>query len=200
MAKMKNLEDFLMDELKDLYSAEKQLTKALPKMAKAATSPELQQAFTDHLEETEKQIERLDEIAQLAGGKSLTGKKCKAMEGLIEEGKELMEEDATPEVMDVALICAAQKVEHYEIASYGCAATYARLLGYSEVEDLLNETLEEEKGADEKLTAIAEELNPEAMNGESEEDDEEDDEESEGGNGKSKSGSTKKRKTASSKR
>lgn len=175
MAKMKNLEDFLMDELKDLYSAEKQLTKALPKMAKAATSPELQQAFTDHLAETEGQIERLDKISKLAGGRSLSGKKCKAMEGLIEEGKELMEEDATPEVMDVALICAAQKVEHYEIASYGCAATYARLLGYTEVEELLNETLEEEKGADEKLTSIAEELNPEAMNGESEED--EDDEE-----------------------
>ncbi len=95
MAKMKNLEDFLMDELKDLYSAEKQLTKALPKMAKAATSPELQQAFTDHLEETEGHIERLDKIAKLAGGKSLGGKKCKAMEGLVEEGKELMEEDAT---------------------------------------------------------------------------------------------------------
>lgn len=176
MAKMKNLEDFLMDELKDLYSAEKQLTKALPKMAKAATSPELKQAFTDHLAETEGQIERLDKIAKLAGGKSLSGKKCKAMEGLVEEGKELMEEDATPEVMDVALICAAQKVEHYEIASYGCAATYARLLGYAEVEELLNETLEEEKGADEKLTSISEELNPEAMNGESEEED--DDEES----------------------
>ena len=176
MAKMKNLEDFLMDELKDLYSVEKQLTKALPKMAKAATSPELQQAFTDHLAETEGQIERLDKISKLAGGKSLSGKKCKAMEGLVAEGKELMEEDATPEVMDVALICAAQKVEHYEIASYGCAATYARLLGYTEVEELLNETLEEEKGADEKLTSIAEELNPEAMNGESEEDDDDDEE------------------------
>ena len=163
MAKLKNLEDFLMDELKDLYSAEKQLTKALPKMAKAATSPELAQAFTDHLKETEGQIDRLEKIAKLAGGKALSGKKCKAMEGLIEEGKELMEEDAEPEVMDVALICAAQKVEHYEIASYGCAATYARLLGYDEVEALLNETLEEEKGADEKLTGIADELNPEAL-------------------------------------
>jgi len=194
MAKMKNLEDFLMDELKDLYSAEKQLTKALPKMAKAATSPELKQAFTDHLAETEGQIERLDKISKLAGGKSLSGKKCKAMEGLVEEGKELMEEDATPEVMDVALICAAQKVEHYEIASYGCAATYARLLGYSEVEELLNETLEEEKGADEKLTAIAEELNPEAMSGEDSEED--DSEESSSGSGKPKSAGAKKRSTS----
>ncbi len=193
MAKMKNLEDFLMDELKDLYSAEKQLTKALPKMAKAATSPELQQAFTDHLEETEGHIERLDKIAKLAGGKSLGGKKCKAMEGLVEEGKELMEEDATPEVMDVALICAAQKVEHYEIASYGCAATYARLLGYDEVAELLNETLEEEKAADEKLTGIADELNPEAMNGESE--DEESDEESES-TSRSRSKGTAKKETA----
>lgn len=163
MGKMKNLEDFLMDELKDLYSAEKQLTKALPKMAKAATSPELQEAFSNHLSETEEQIKRLDKISKLAG-KSLSGKKCVAMEGLVEEGKELMEEDAAPEVMDVALICAAQKVEHYEIASYGCAATYARLLGYTDVEKLLLETLEEEKGADEKLTSISEELNPEAMN------------------------------------
>jgi ferritin-like metal-binding protein YciE len=197
MAKMKNLEDFLMDELKDLYSAEKQLTKALPKMAKAATSPELQQAFTDHLAETEAQIERLDKISKLAGGRSLSGKKCKAMEGLIEEGKELMEEDATPEVMDVALICAAQKVEHYEIASYGCAVTYARLLGYDDVAELLGETLDEEKGADEKLTGIAEELNPESMNPESEEDDEE-----ESGSGKSNGKAkraTKKTKTSSRK-
>jgi ferritin-like metal-binding protein YciE len=163
MAKLKTLEDFLIDELKDLYSAEKQLTKALPKMAKAATSEELSQAFTDHLAETENHVTRLEKIAKIIG-RGLTGKKCVAMEGLIEEGKELMEEDATPEVMDVALICAAQKVEHYEIAGYGCAATYARLLGNEEIEELLNETLEEEKGADEKLSGIADELNPEAMN------------------------------------
>ena len=162
MAKLKNLEDFLIDELKDLYSAEKQLLKALPKMAKAATSEELKQAFTDHLEETEKHVTRLEEISNIIG-KGLTGKKCKAMEGLVEEGKELMEEDATPEVMDVALICAAQKVEHYEIASYGCAVTYARLLEMSDVEQLLNATLDEEKNADEKLSDIADELNAEAM-------------------------------------
>ncbi|NOS85014.1 MAG: ferritin-like domain-containing protein [Ignavibacteria bacterium] len=163
MSKMKSLEDFLMEELKDLYSAEKQLTKALPKMAKAATSEELKQAFEDHLKETEGQVARLDKISKLAGGRALSGKKCKAMEGLVEEGKEIIEEDCTPEVRDVALIAAAQKVEHYEIASYGCAKTYARLLGYSEVEELLDETLQEESAADEKLTALAEVLNVEAM-------------------------------------
>lgn len=162
MAKMKSLEDFLMEELKDLYSAEKQLTKALPKMAKAANSDELRQAFEDHLKETEGQVARLDKISKLTG-KSLAGKKCKAMEGLVEEGKEIMEEDCSPEVLDVALIAAAQKVEHYEIASYGCAKTYARLLGLSEVEELLEETQQEESAADEKLTAISEELNVEAM-------------------------------------
>lgn len=162
MAKMKSLEDFLMEELKDLYSAEKQLTKALPKMAKAANSEELKQAFEEHLKETEGQVARLEKISKITG-KSLAGKKCKAMEGLVEEGKEIMEEDCTPEVRDVALIAAAQKVEHYEIASYGCAKTYARLLGYSEVEELLEETQQEESAADEKLTALSEELNAEAL-------------------------------------
>lgn len=162
MAKMKTLEDFLIEELKDLYSAEKQLTKALPKMAKAAASDELRQAFEDHLSETEGQVARLEKISKLAG-RSLTGKKCKAMEGLIEESKEILEEDCTPEVRDVALIAAAQKVEHYEIASYGCAKTYARLLGYSEVEELLEDTQMEESAADEKLTAISEELNAVAL-------------------------------------
>lgn len=169
MGKLKNLEDFLMDELKDIYSSEKQITKALPKMAKAATSPELKKAFLNHLKETENQIKRLDKISKLAGGRSLSGKKCVATEGLLEEGKELMQEDATPEVMDVALICAGQKVEHYEIATYGCAATYARLLGYTEVEKLLNETLEEEKNADVTLSTIADSLNPEALSGGDEE-------------------------------
>ena len=162
MAKMKSLEAFLLEELKDLYSAEKQLTKALPKMAKAANSDELKKAFEDHLKETEGQIARLDKISKLTG-KPLGGKKCKAMEGLIEEGKEIMEEDCSPEVLDVALIAAAQKVEHYEIASYGCAKTYARLLGLTDVEELLEETQQEESSADEKLTALSEELNVEAM-------------------------------------
>ncbi len=164
MPKMKNLEDFLMDELKDLYSAENQLTKALPKMAKAATSIKLKTAFENHLKETEGHVKRLEKISKLAGGRTLKGKKCKAMEGLIKEGKEILEEDMTPEVLDVALICAAQKVEHYEIGSYGCAATYSRLLGYKEVAELLRETLEEEKNADIKLSTISDSLNPEAMN------------------------------------
>ncbi|MDD5360577.1 MAG: ferritin-like domain-containing protein [Ignavibacteria bacterium] len=163
MAKMKSLEDFLMDELKDLYSAEKQLTKALPKMAKASQSDELRTAFEDHLSETEGQIERLNKIAKLAGGKPLTGKKCAAMEGLIEEGKEVIEEDCTPEVRDVALIASAQRVEHYEIAAYGCAKTYARLLGLNEIEELLEESEKEESAADEKLTALAEAINAEAL-------------------------------------
>lgn len=162
MSKLKTLEDFLIEELKDLYSAEKQLTKALPKMAKAANSDDLRQAFEVHLNETEKQVARLEKISDLAG-KSLNGKKCVAMEGLIEEGKEIIEADCTPEVRDAALIAAAQKVEHYEIASYGCAKTYARLLGYNEIEELLEATQEEESSADEKLTILSEDLNKEAM-------------------------------------
>lgn len=162
MAKLKTLDDFFVDCLKDLYSAEKQLTKALPKMAKAATSPELQGAFENHLKETEGQVARLEKISKKLG-KGLTGKKCAAMEGLITEGKEIMEEDTTPEVLDVALIAAAQKVEHYEIASYGCASTYARLLGLEDIQSLLEETLEEEGNADKTLTAISSELNEEAM-------------------------------------
>ena len=163
MSKMKTLEDFFHDELKDLYSAENQLLKALPKMAKAASSEGLKNAFNTHLTETEGQVERLNKISKLIG-KPLTGKKCKAMEGLIEEGKEVMEEDCSPEVLDVALIAAAQRVEHYEIAAYGCAKTYARLLGEDEVCDLLEETEEEESNADELLTSLADQLNPEAMN------------------------------------
>ncbi len=163
MSKMKTLEDFLMDELKDLYSAEKQLTKALPKMAKAATSEDLKKAFEDHLKETEGQITRLEKISKLAGDAPLNGKKCAAMEGLIEEGKEVIEEDCTPEVRDVALIAAAQRVEHYEIAAYGCAKTYARLLGYTKVAELLEASEVEESSADKKLTKLAEAINAEAM-------------------------------------
>ncbi len=162
MAKMKTLEDFFMDELKDVYSAEKQITKALPKMEKTATAEELKGAFENHLKETEGQIARLDKIGTILG-KNLAGKKCKAMEGLMEEGKELMEEEAEPEVMDAALIAAAQKVEHYEMATYGCLKTYARLLGYDEIGDLLQETLDEEGNADKVLTEIAEQINIDAV-------------------------------------
>jgi len=164
MAKLKTLEDFLIEELKDLYSAEKQLTKALPKMVKAANSQELKDAFQNHLGETEQQIERLEEISEMIG-KSLSGKKCKAMEGLIAEGKEIIEADAEPAVKDAALIAAAQKVEHYEIASYGCAVTYARLTNNIEMGELLQETLDEEGNADKALTSIAENINIEALEG-----------------------------------
>ena len=150
-----SLHDLYVDELKDLYNAENQLLKALPKMAKAATHPDLQAAFTEHLEVTEGQVERLETIFKELGEKP-TGKKCKAMEGLIEEGKDLIKEDAAPTVLDAALIAAAQRVEHYEIAGYGCVRTFARLLGYSQAEDLLQQTLNEEAEADQKLSELAE--------------------------------------------
>jgi len=162
MAKLKSLKDFLIEELKDLYSAEKQLIKALPKMVKAATSSELKEAFQNHLQETENQVRRLEEVSKIVG-KGLSGKKCVAMEGLVEEGKEIIEEDMEPEVRDVALIAAGQKVEHYEIASYGCARTYARLLGLNDAEELLQETLDEEGNANKLLTEISQSLNVEAM-------------------------------------
>jgi ferritin-like metal-binding protein YciE len=149
------LHDLYVDELKDLYNAEHQLLKALPKMAKAATAPELSQAFTDHLAETKGHVERLDKIFKKLDA-SPKGKTCKAMEGLVEEGKEVMEEDAEPAVMDAALIAAGQRVEHYEMAGYGCVRTFARLLGYDQAADLLQETLNEEGAADKKLTKLAE--------------------------------------------
>ena len=155
--KMKSLQDLLVDELKDLYSAENQLVKALPKMAKAATSPELRQGFEDHLEQTRGQVERLEQICDQLGV-SPKGKKCTAMEGLIEEGKELMEEDAEPAVLDAGLIAAAQKVEHYEIASYGTVREWAEQLELNEAATLLEETLDEEKETDEKLTELAKKM------------------------------------------
>ncbi|HZL89656.1 MAG TPA: ferritin-like domain-containing protein [Pirellulaceae bacterium] len=161
--KMKTLEDLFVHELKDLYSAEKQLVKALPKMAKAATHQELRQAFEAHLKQTEQHVERLDEIfSQLQ--LSARGAKCKAMEGLITEGKEILAEDMEDDVRDAALICAAQRVEHYEMAGYGCARTFARDLGHHAAAELLQQTLEEEAAADEKLTEIAVgRINAEAM-------------------------------------
>jgi len=153
--KLKTLRDLFVEELKDLYSAEKQILKALPKMAKAASSAELRQAFTDHLEQTRGQVERLDKIFEQLDTSS-RGKKCAAMEGLIDEGKQLMEEEAEDAVMDAALIAAAQKVEHYEIAGYGCARTYARMLGEEQAARLLQQTLEEEAHTDKRLSALAE--------------------------------------------
>src|SRR6476660_4815156 len=138
---LESLRDLYIEELRDLYNAENQLVKALPKMAKAASAPELRAAFEEHLAVTEGQVERLDQIFEKLGERA-TGKKCVAMEGLIEEGKELMKEEAEPSVLDAALISAAQKVEHYEIAGYGCVRTYAQRLGRDDDADLLQATLE----------------------------------------------------------
>jgi ferritin-like metal-binding protein YciE len=153
--KMKTLHDLYVDELKDLYSAENQLVQALPKMVKAASSPDLQKAFQNHLEQTKGHVRRIEEIFSEIDG-SPKGKKCVGMEGLIEEGKELLSEDVQEEVLDAGLIGAAQRVEHYEIAGYGSARSHAEHLGYSKAAKLLQQTLEEEKQADEKLTQIAE--------------------------------------------
>jgi ferritin-like metal-binding protein YciE len=150
-----SLEKLFLEELRDIYNAEKQLTRALPRMAKAAESPELQQAFTTHLKETEGQIQRLEKVFRELG-QPVRGKKCKGMEGLIDEGKEKMEEEGEPQVFDAALIASAQKVEHYEIAAYGCLRTYAELLGYSQAADLLQQTLQEEEATDKKLTQLGE--------------------------------------------
>lgn len=152
--KMKTLKDLLVHEIKDIYSAEKQLLKALPKMAHAAASPELQQALEDHWEETKGQVERLESImSELEIGTRVP--KCEAMEGLLEEGKNLLEEDIDPQVLDAAIISSCQRVEHYEIAAYGSARTFAELLGMSEIAQTLQQTLDEEGNADKKLTEIA---------------------------------------------
>ena len=153
--KLGSLQELYVEELKDLYSAENQLLKALPKMAKAASSPELREAFEDHLEQTRGHVERLASIFRKLDANP-KGKKCKAMEGLIEEGNELMAEEAEPAVLDAALIGAAQRVEHYEMAGYGCVRTYARLLGDEEAANLLQQTLDEEGAADKNLTELAE--------------------------------------------
>ena len=152
---MESLRDLYIDQLKDLYSAENQLIKALPKMAKAASDDQLRTAFENHLEETRGHAERLQQIFEKLGARP-TGKKCKAMEGLVAEGKEMMDEDAEPEVMDAGLIAAAQRIEHYEIAGYGTVRTYAELLGDKEAARLLQQTLDEEGKTDKMLTQIAE--------------------------------------------
>jgi len=156
------LRELYLDELRDLYNAENQLTKALPKMAKAANSEELRDGFRDHLEQTKGHVERLEQIFKELGEKP-TGKKCKGMEGLVEEGAEMIDEDALEdEAKDAGLISAAQRVEHYEIAAYGCVRTYANLLGENDAAELLEETLNEEKETDQKLTKLAEKINVEA--------------------------------------
>jgi ferritin-like metal-binding protein YciE len=150
------VEDLFIHELSDIYSAEKQIAKALPKMARASTNPLLADAFKSHLEETQGQIERIDQIVEISGLK-LKRMKCVATEGLVEEGKEIIDEIEKGGVRDAGLIAACQKIEHYEIASYGSLVAMAKSLGMKDVAELLLATLAEEKGADEKLSAIAEE-------------------------------------------
>jgi ferritin-like metal-binding protein YciE len=157
---VETIEELFVDELKDLYSAEKQITKSLPKLAKAATSPELKSAFEAHLKETFGQIERLDRVFEILG-KSPRGKVCNGMKGVLEEGAEVLEEtEKGSAVRDAALISAAQRVEHYEMAGYGCVREYATLLGQQEIAKLLDETLAEEKAADSKLGEVAKQVNP----------------------------------------
>src|SRR5436190_19659207 len=163
MAKMNNLDDLFLHGLKDVYNAEKQLVKALPKMAKAASSEKLRAGFEEHLAQTEGQVERLETIFKSLGVPA-RGVKCAAMEGLVEEGSEMIHEDAEPAVKDAGLIAAAQKVEHYEIATYGTLVAFAELLGHADAVELLQQTLQEEKETDENLTQLAEsEINLEAQ-------------------------------------
>ena len=172
------LKELYVDELRDIYNAENQLTKALPKMAKASTSEELRAGFEEHLEQTKGHVDRLEQIFKELGEKP-TGKKCKGMEGLVDEGKEMIDEQEG-ETLDAGLISAAQRVEHYEIAAYGCVRTYAKLLGEDDAAGLLEQTLKEEKETDQKLTKLAEKINVEAEQ-------EEGEEEEEGAKSKSKS-------------
>ena len=161
-----NLQELFVNELRDIYDAEKQLTKALPKMAKAAQSDELREAFEGHLDVTRVHVGRLEEVFKLLDI-AAKGKPCEGMKGLIAEGEEVMEE-MEGSTLDAALIASAQKVEHYEIATYGTLATFAEVLEMQDAKDLLGQTLEEEKEADEKLTGIAMQINPEAENEEEE--------------------------------
>jgi len=155
-AKVQNLEDLYVDLLKDLFSAENQLIKALPQMARAAQSPDLRRGFEEHLTQTERQAERIERIFEQRGEGSPRGKKCVGMEGLIEEGKEVIKEASPSKALDAGLIAAAQKVEHYEIAGYGTARAWAKNLGYHEAARILQDTLDEESLANEKLNTLAE--------------------------------------------
>jgi ferritin-like metal-binding protein YciE len=155
MMKLKSLEELYVDQLKDLYSAEKQLVQALPKMAKAASTPELQEGFQEHLEQTRGHVDRLERIFARLGA-SAGRKKCKAMAGLIEEGQEVIDLEGDTGVKDAALIAAAQRVEHYEIAGYGTVRTFANHLGFDQDRNLLQQTLDEEGETDKKLTSLAE--------------------------------------------
>ena len=169
MANVESLEELLQEELKDIYDAEKQLTKALPKLAKKATSPDLKSAFEEHLQQTEEHVERLEQVFEQLGLPA-RGKKCEGMKHLISEGEQVIRDAEDDDARDAVMIASAQKVEHYEIATYGTLRTWASLLGKSEIASLLEETLEEEKETDQRLTSIAESVNVEAAHeGEEEE-------------------------------
>jgi ferritin-like metal-binding protein YciE len=159
---METLANAFYEELRDVLSAERQLTKALPKMAKNASSPELKKAFEDHLKETEKQVQRVEQAFEDTG-KAARAKTCEAMKGLIEEGEEVLEQDGEPAVKDALMIAAAQKVEHYEIATYGTLCTWAKALGYDNALKLLKQNIDEEEQADSKLSKIAQSINAEAL-------------------------------------
>lgn len=159
-----SLRELYIDELRDLYNAETQLVKALPKMAKAASNDELRRAFEEHLRQTSEQVSRLEQIFEQLGERA-NGRKCLGMEGLVKEGSEVMKEDYSEDVKDAGIIGAAQRVEHYEIAGYGTVRTFAELLGESEHVSLLEKTLNEEKQADVRLTQLAERINPSAVEG-----------------------------------
>ena len=174
MAEMNTLRDALVDEIKDLFNAEKQLTKALPKLAKNATNPDLRAALESHLTETQEQIARLEQVFELLD-ETARGKHCAGMAGIIEEGNDMLEEDAEDAVKDACIIAAGQRAEHYEMAAYGTCIAWANALGLEEVAQLLEATLEEEKAADEKLSGLAESgINEAATAGEDSAEDEED--------------------------
>ena len=171
MPKIQNLRDLLVDELRDLYNAENQLIKALPKMAKAASNEELKEGLQEHLDQTREHVDRLDRCFKILGANA-KGKTCHAMKGLVEEGSEAIEMEAPEMIRDANLIGAAQRVEHYEIAAYGTARAFAETLGETKIADLLQETLDEEGETDKRLTALAEQINEEAnQEGEEEEED-----------------------------
>ncbi len=180
MASLTTLNDLFLEELRDIYSAETQILEALPKMAEKATTEELRDAFEEHLEQTKEHVTRLEQIFTDLD-QSPKGKTCKGMQGAIEEGAEILKMDGNPSVIDAALIGAAQRVEHYEIAAYGTAATHAEQLGLDDAKDLLGETLDEEKETDEKLTDIAESavIEEEMEEGAAEADDDEDENQTE---------------------
>jgi len=162
MSHVNTIEHLFVEELKDLYSAENQITKTLPKLVEAATSPDLKSAFEHHLKETEGQIERLDKAFKILG-MSPKGKTCDGMKGILSEGAEMLHETSAGDIRDVALISAAQRVEHYEMAAYGAVRSYAEKLDRKEIAELLQATLEEEKAADKKLTEISRTVNTRAL-------------------------------------